>query len=377
MKKPSIAIIIFFTFCISACTPNPIDLEPENLFGPLPKEVNHPTDNSPSMEKMLLGKKLFWDPILSGNKDIACVSCHHPKDGYAEQLDLSIGVGGAGLSENRMNGVQVKRNSPSILNTAYNGINSEGVFNPEEAPMFWDNRINSLEAQALQPILSAEEMRGTEILESAIMDTILLRLQNIPAYVSMFEEAFGDSEISEENLGKAIASFERSLTANNSRFDQYINGDKSALSSIEVRGMINFSEVGCVNCHNGPMFSDFELHVLTVPENDKLVEADKGDGSFAFRTPSLRNLVQTAPYMHNGVFASLEEVLEFYDDADDESQNSHVPSQQRDQKLEQLNIPDDKVASIIAFLKALDDDNFDNETLTEVPSKLPPGGAIN
>ncbi len=373
----SIAIIIFSILCFCACAPNPIELETENLFGSLPKEVNHPIDNSPTMEKALLGKKLFWDPILSGSKDIACVSCHHPNDGYAEQLDLSIGVGGVGLSENRMNGVQVKRNAPTILNTAYNGISSEGEFNPSEAPMFWDNRSSSLETQALQPILSAEEMRGSEISELDIIDTILLRLQNIPEYVSMFHKVFGESGISEENLGKAIASFERSLTANDSKFDQYINGDASALSSLEIRGMINFTEVGCANCHSGPMFSDFELHVLTVPENDKLLEADRGDGNFAFRTPSLRNLVQTAPYMHNGIFETLEEVMEFYDDADDESQNSNVPSQNRDEKLEQLNIPDDKVASIIAFLKALDDDNFDKEIINEVPSKLPAGGAIN
>ena len=140
--------------------------------------------------------------------------------------------------------------------------------------------------------------------------------------------------------------------------------------------MMNFIEAGCAECHSGPMFSDFELHVLTVPENDKLNEIDFGDGNFAFRTPTLRNLSSTAPYMHNGVFQTLEEVLEFYDEVDDSSQNPHIPSSARAEELGRLDLPDDQVSSIIAFIKALDDPHFDKSIPAQVPSQLKPGGNI-
>jgi len=124
------------------------------------------------------------------------------------------------------------------------------------------------------------------------------------------------------------------------------------------------------------MFSDYELHILTVPDNEKLSTPDDGNGEFAFRTPTLRNLGLTAPYMHNGIFPSLEEVMAFYDDVDDESMNPNIASSQRDDKLNLLNIPDDKVASIIAFLNTLNDEGFDKSVPVEVPSGLAPGGNI-
>lgn len=377
MSKINFLTTVVCIMAISSCAPEPLDIEIENQFGQLPTSVVQPPDNLPSSEKIMLGKLLFWDPILSGNKDIACVTCHHPNNGYAELLDLSIGVGGEGLSEMRSGGTIVKRNSQTILNSAFNGIDETRNIIPENAPMLWDSRIQSLEKQAILPILSAEEMRGEEISEESIMEIVLLRLKSIPEYNDRFTAVFGANGITEENLGKAIAAFERTLISNNSRFDQYARGDKSALTSLEIRGMINFSEVGCANCHNGPMFSDFELHVLTVPENEKLNAPDIGSGEFAFRTPSLRNLNLTAPYMHNGVFSTLDEVLEFYDDVDEESQNPNIESNKRAEKLRQLDLPDDKVASIIAFLNSLNDETFDKDIIARVPSNLKPGGNID
>jgi len=376
MLKYTYFIAVVSFLLITSCAPESLQLETDQRLGRLPERIVHPINNAPSEEKITLGKNLFWDPILSGNKDVACVTCHHPQHGYAEQLDISLGVGGAGISESRINGTLVQRNSMTILNTAYNGIKSNGDYSPEAAAMFWDSRNRSLEEQAIQPILSAEEMRGIIISEEAIIDTVLQRLRNIPAYQDLFTAAFGKNSINEQNIGRAIAAFERTLTANQSRFDKYVDGDESALSSTEIRGMINFMEVGCINCHNGPMFSDYQLHVLTVPENPKLDAPDEGDGTFAFRTPSLRNLGLTAPYMHNGAFNSLEEVLEFYDGVNGDSQNQNIKSENRDTFLSQLNLPDDKEASIIAFLNSLNDENFDKEILKEVPSKLPPGGNI-
>ncbi len=376
MTKYNLILIIIILMTVASCTPEPTEINVENQFGALPEHVEYPADNFPTEEKVELGKLLFWDPILSGNKDVACVTCHHPDHGYAEQLDLSLGVGGEGLSENRRNGSLVKRNSISILNTAYNGITATGSTSPENAPMFWDNRTESLELQAIKPILSSEEMRGTNISEEEMVDVILSRLEEIPEYRNRFTQVFGENSITEENLGKAMAAFERTLVSNNSRFDQYANGDETALTSLEIRGMISFSEVGCDNCHNGPMFSDFELHVLTVNDNDKLVTPDNANGDFAFRTPTLRNIALTAPYMHNGTLSTLEDVLLFYEDVGDNSQNPNISDEQRDKKLLELNTADDKVSSIIAFLNSLTDENFDKEIPTEVPSKLKPGGNI-
>jgi len=368
-----VAIIIF----LSACQPEPIALPLDNQFGALPDQVLSPLDNPINPEKVELGKLLFWDPILSGNKDIACVSCHHPNHAYAENIDLSKGVGAVGLSQERQGGLLVQRNAPTVLNTGFNGINAHSLYDPEQAPMFWDSRSQSLEAQAIQPIRSAEEMRGVNISESAILDTILNRLRQIPEYTMRFKDAFGETGITEKKIGKALAAFQRTLVTKESRFDQYSNGDETALSSLELRGMMNFIEVGCVNCHNGPMFSDFEMHVLTVPENSKLETPDSGNGAFAFRTPTLRNLSATAPYMHNGVFKSLEEVLDFYDNADEDSQNIQVPTTQKAEKLALLNLADDKVSSIIAFLNSLNDEAFEDELLEQVPSGLSAGGNIH
>ena len=140
---------------------------------------------------------------------------------------------------------------------------------------------------------------------------------------------------------------------------------------------MNFIETGCVNCHNGPMFSDYQLHVLTVPENPKLSLLDDGNGQFAFRTPTLRNLAMTAPYMHNGTFNTLEEVLNFYDEVNGGSQNPNIPSELRDPHLSQLALADDEENSIIAFLNSLNDYDFDDEIVEQVPSGLHPGGAID
>ena len=361
-----------------ACSPEPIHTDIENRFGQLPESPIHPSENPYSIEKVELGRMLFWDPVLSGNKDVACVTCHHPQNGYAEQLDLSIGVGGEGLSTSRHSGTLVKRNAHTILNTAFNGIGATGDYAPHAAPMFWDNRSHSLEEQAIEPLLSEEEMRGNDISEAVIIDTIIQRLNNIPQYKTHFEEVFGNDGITEENIGKAIATFQRTLIANQSRFDQYAAGDETALSDMELRGMMNFIDVGCANCHNGPMFSDYEMHTLSVPENNKLTTPDDGNGDFAFRTPTLRNLGITAPYMHNGVFETLEEVLNFYEDISlgEGNENPNVPDNGLDEKLADLQLGDEEIASIIAFLNTLNDNNFDAQIPTEVPSGLNPGGNI-
>ena len=286
----------------------------------LPETVKAPQNNLPSEEKELLGKLLFFDPILSGGKDVACATCHHPENGYAEFRDLSIGPNASGLGSkrkfNRENDIPfVKRNSQTVINSAFNGIDTYKRYDPENAPMFWDDRAKSLEKQALEPIKAFEEMRGHGFAENEILEIVVERLKNIPEYQKLFEAAFQEEgAVTVENLGKAIASFERTLVTNNSRFDRYMRGEQDAILLSEKEGFELFKSVGCVNCHNGPMFSDYKPHVLGVPQNRKLPVPDAGiQDSFQFRTPTLRNLRFTAPYMHNGSFSNLKEVLEFYE----------------------------------------------------------------
>lgn len=364
------------------------DIKPVKLVATvsaLPKTVNHPEDNPHSSDKELLGKLLFYDPILSGGKDVSCASCHHPSNGYAEFLDLSIGPNGKGLGSKRAfnspNDIPLmKRNSPTILNTAYNGIDSKNHYAPEEAPMFWDDRAKSLEIQALEPIKTLEEMRGNHFEKSEILEVVTNRIKEIPEYRTLFAKAFGaDVPIDSIAIGKAIATFERTLIANNSRFDQYMSGDVNAISNSEKEGFALFKSVGCINCHNGPMFSDYKLHVLGVPDNAKLPEPDGGpDDSFAFRTATLRNLRFTAPYMHNGSFQNLKQVLEFYEDISfGKTRNPLVPKEMFDPFVRELQLTVKDMSRIISFLNTLNDPDFDTEIPEKVPSGLPVGGNID
>jgi len=169
------------------------------------------------------------------------------------------------------------------------------------------------------------------------------------------------------------------LITPNSRFDQFIVGDDSVLSKNEKRGFELFKSAGCATCHSGPMFSDYKLHVLGVPENPKLDYIDVGiDSTFAFRTPSLRNLRFTAPYMHNGKFNDLKEVLEFYEDiSTGQSINPNVLDKEMDSLAEKIKIKVKDMSLIFSFFNSLNSTNFDREIPSSVPSKLPVGGNIH
>jgi cytochrome c peroxidase len=355
-------------------------------FDALPAATRAPADNPGTPDKVALGRLLFWDPILSGRQDVACATCHHPRFGYAENRDLSIGVDGIGLGASRhfREGSAipfVKRNSQTILNAVFNGISDGGAYEPSTAPMFWDLRARSLELQALEPLKTLEEMRGDAYTEANAIATVTARLSANAEYRRLFAGAFNSRQaITGDQLGKALAAFQRSLTANNAPFDRYIRGATDAMTDAQVRGMQRFARVGCINCHRGPMFSDYQLHVLGVPDNPRLPVSDAGvEQRYAFRTASLRNLTYTAPYMHSGVFDSLRDVLEFYDDVSGRrgrARNAHVSREQLDPLLRQLRDPDDRAGDLIAFLQALSDDSFDRTIPGRVPSGLAPGGSI-
>ena len=357
---------------------------------------------APAITVEELGRLLFWDPILSGDKDVACATCHHPDFAYADGRDLSLGVGSVGLGPSRtdLTGGRVpvvRRNSPTVLNTVFNGLDrrrrrrgsnpTSGSVDQASAPMFWDNRTRGLEAQSLEPLKAFEEMRGSAYPEDVAVDSVVARLQAITEYVVLFEEAFGpDKSISADRLAEAMAAFQRSLVAMDSPLDRFRSGDSTAMTAQQQRGFQEFDDVGCDRCHRGRMFSNYDLHAEGVRENPQLSEPDEGAGRFRFRTPSLRNVALTAPYMHNGMLATLEDVLRFYDNG--RSENPNVVNGRRrggEGSVAQLSrsfrrvddMSEQEMQDIVAFLGALTDEDFDKTIPTRVPSGLPPGGLIH
>jgi len=256
--------------------------------------------------------------------------------------------------------------------------------------MFWASRVRSLETQALEPLKSMEEMRGDAYPEDVAVDSVVARLRAIPGYVTLFGEVFdAGAAINANNLALALAAFQRSLVAVNSPLDRFRAGDDGALTEQQRRGMEEFDDAGCDGCHGGSMLSDFSLHAEGVAEHPLLAEPDSGGGRFRFRTPTLRNVALTAPYMHNGMLRTLEDVLDFYDRG--RSENPSVLSARRrrggggDQAQARLDgrfvrvddMSDAEKRDIVAFLEALSDEGFDRTIPARVPSGLPVGGLID
>lgn len=255
--------------------------KPELSPGPLglpPLEVKH----KPSAAEVALGKKLFFDRKLSADGTIACASCHNPETGFADARRVSLGVGGK----------PGKRNAPTVLNAAY------------WQRQFWDGRAGSLEEQAAGPIGNSLEMDHKT-------ESLLAKLNADPEYV----KAFG-GKIEMERVLAAIAAYERTLLSGNSAADRYLyGGDKSALSPAAVEGLKVFGR-HCVSCHRMEgqfgLFTDQRFHNLGVGVNAEGELTDLGRGKGEFRTPSLRNVARTAPYMHDGSLKTLREVVDFY-----------------------------------------------------------------
>ncbi len=325
-----------------------------------------------------------------GEKDVACATCHHPNHGYSDGLDLAIGVNGSGLGPDRTENTggldlavpidRVPRNSPSVLNTAYNGMTSLGDYVPENAVMFWDGRMKSLESQCQGPPTSRSEMRGDAYPEDLTFDSILVRLKAIPGYVTLFDEAFGGGveSITIDHLAEAIGAFERTIVTDNSPYDQYLNGDKNALTEDQKNGLLLFfGKAACNDCHSGPMLSDFNFHALGVPDNPSVPGGtDEGkDELYQFRTPTLRNVTLTGPYMHNGIFDTLREAVEFQNRG--VSENANVPSGMLDVDFKPKDLTDSEMEELISFLESLTDTDFDKTIPASVPSGLEVGGNIN
>lgn len=338
----------------------------------LPLAAPAPDGNASNPANVALGRLLFFDPILSATKDVACATCHHPQFGWADGRATALGVNASGLGPARHRvGADdfplVKRNAPTVLNAGFNGMTTDGKCDPLTAPMFWDSRVLSLEAQALVPLRAAEEMRGNACAEGAAVNGAVKHVRDIAEYRGLFAKAFhADGAVNARNLAKAIAAFERSLVTADAPYDRYARGDQNALSDLQKKGLNAFESAGCALCHNGPMLSDYKLHFIATPGQKEARD---------FRTPSLRNLKHTAPYMHNGSVATIADVLTFYDRLMDESSETldggDVPAQPLDPLLRKLNVNPDDFPAIEAFLDALNDDHYDRTVPDVVPSGLP------
>ena len=308
---------------------------PHRELGPLP-EVNYPEDNPYTKEAEDLGKMLFFDPRLSVSRQIACASCHDPELGWADGRQFAFG-------HNRRQG---KRNTMSILNTAY--------FDE----LFWDGRTASLEEQSLFPLQDHVEMNMD-------LEVAIARLNSIPEYITLFEEVYQVDSIELEHLQKALATFERGIVSRKSRFDYFVEGDQEALNDQELLGLHLFrTKARCMNCHNGPLFSDNQYHnngqsMFGRPGEDLgryLVTEETADVG-KFRTPSLRDVTYTGPWLHNGGIFELSEMIDMYERGMPQiiprKMEGHPLYPQKSPLLKPLNLNSEEKQALLAFLEAI------------------------
>ncbi len=254
-------------------------------FEPLPHLPPIPADNSLSPAKVELGKFLFFEPRISSSGVISCATCHNPALGWTDRIPRATGHDGQ-IGE---------RNTPTVLNSGFLGS------------QFWDGREPDLEGQALGPIEADVEM-------AMDLEQALKRLDGFDVYQQKFAAAYPDDEnpINANNLAMAIASFERTLNTPNSPFDRYLRGDMNALDQQEKDGMVAFVDNGCIACHRGPALTDSQFHRIQVPGSTDVGRYDvtgEENDRHKFRTPTLRNVAVTYPYMNNGATESLEEAV--------------------------------------------------------------------
>lgn len=265
-----------------------------------------PENNPYTEEKAELGKVLFFDPRLSKSGQISCANCHDPELNWGDARRVSYGEG-------RLQGI---RNAPSLMNIAYSKV------------FFWDGRAATLEDQASFPIQDTKEMNFH-------IDLATKRLNKIKGYKPYFKKAFGKEKLTQEEILKAIATFERTLISPKSKFDKFVAGDSTQLTNRQVEGLHLFrTKARCINCHNTANFSDNKFHNIGLTYYGREYEdlgrynvTGKAENVGEFKTQSLRGVSQNAPYMHNGLFPNIRGVLNMY--------NAGMPQPKR--KENQLN----------------------------------------
>ena len=293
----------------------------------LPPTPPHPADNEPTGPRIELGKKLFFDPRLSGDGNMSCASCHNPLFGWSDGQPTGRG------SKSMVLG----RASPTVVNTAYNSI------------QMWDGRKKSLEDQAMGPMEASAEMN---------MDTqrLFKWLNGHEGYRALFEQAYPGQPIDAGTLSKAIASFERTVISRDAPFDQWVAGRKDAMTDEQVRGFAVFidpTKGNCAACHSGANFTDNGFHNLGLasygkdnPDLGRYAQRPVAALKGAFKTPTVREAIHTAPYFHDGSARTLEELVDFY-------AKGGVVKTDQSRNMKALTLSKEEVAQLVAFIQAL------------------------
>lgn len=323
----AVLFVIVLTACNSTEKSSKVEKETEvkdeelaaaiKMFKPL-SDIPVPEDNEMTEEKIELGQRLFFDPRLSGDNKQSCMSCHSPGAGYGDGLKTFIGF----------EGHQGARNSPTIINSGYYDDN------------FWDGRAGSLEEQALGPIQSEVEMNQN-------LDELVVELKAVPEYVDEFAKVFNEP-ISDSNIGKALAAFERTIVINDTDFDKFLAGDADAISNDAQDGMKLFvGKAGCISCHSGELLSDQSYHNLGMSGDDgRFAVTNKEEDKGKFRTPGLRGVTHTGPYMHDGSLETLKDVVDYYNQGGGDHAN-------KSQLVKELKLTDKEVNALVAFLESM------------------------
>jgi len=289
-----------------------------------------PADNPLTKEKIELGRAIFFDKRMSKDNTIACASCHMAKKGFADGMPVSTGI----------KGQKGGRSAPVSFNRVYSKA------------QFWDGRAATLEDQSIGPFTNPIE-HGF-----ANHDEMVAKMKKMPGYRKLFQEVFG-GEITIQDVGRAVASFQRTVLSGNSAVDKYdIGGDQNALSDSAKRGLELFrGKARCTRCHSGFNFTDEKFHNLGIGWDDNKVdlgrymETKNPEDIGAFKTPTLREIARTAPYMHDGRFKTLEEVVKFYN-------QGGVKNPHQDNTIIPLEMTDDEQQDLVAMLKSLNGEGW-------------------
>ncbi len=431
------ALVLSIALTTCGCgTISDTDLEADLSAQILQHDVSAAERPEPDPALVRLGQALFFDKLLSGNRDISCATCHTPLAATGDGLSLSIGTGGSGLAQSRsapLSGsgdpILIPRNAPDVFRGAL-------------STMFWDARVadlgdgqfaspagkelpagldSALAVQAMFPVTSRDEMRGqpgeNELADiddddfAAMWDGLMVRVLAIEEYERLFEQAFSEEEQNEWNFthaARAIAAFEMDVDAQStSPFDDYLSGDGRALSRSAMRGAtLFFGDAGCARCHAGNEFTDEAMHNRAVPQ----LGPGKGDGAdgtfdfgheqvtgderdrFKFRTPPLRNVASTGPWMHDGAYTSLAGAvqhcldpvggLDNYDPAQlsdlarptyHPEHNSAILAAMDPDDFEAVVLTEDEFADLIAFLNSLTAPSLGELSIRVTPESVPSG----
>jgi cytochrome c peroxidase len=360
----------------------------------LPDTPVYPLDNPYVAERVHLGRLLFFDPIMSGPMDVSCSTCHLPRFAFADGRQFAAGAGASGLGPERtVPGPwplrPMPRNSPTVVNIGHYGRN--GPVPTTNGTMFWSGAAFGLEDQVLNPIAADNELRGTTYAKAVAVDSVLVRLRSISEYLDRFRSAFpevvasvgasAEAVITHGTLRLALAAYLRELRTPSSPFDRWMDGDEVAFSDAQRRGLGLFiGDAGCTSCHTGPLLSDFSMHVIggrqegvgrDTTRNDDLGWGEHGGTPYSFRTPPLRQVSETAPYLHAGTAATLEDLLRFKNAG--VSEHTSVPASRLSRGVGPLGLTAAQLSDLEAFLESLTDRVSTEGTLFQAPASVPSG----